>query len=154
MASVADLELADELRQLEEIATSRGWPFTRLGEDKFLLGLPAQDKSMFWQLCEHDRYPVMPPAWHWSNSDGTQLDQPKDTPLENGGFLHGSGVICAPWNRLAYNTVDPRGPHGSDWQIGDWRNNQYTLSCKTIPAMVLRIYYELQKKPFRGRKAA
>ncbi len=153
MASVADLELSDELRYLEENATAQGWPLTKRSPDTFLIGLPAQDGSMFWLLCEHDRYPGMPPAWHWSNNDASALDQLRDTPIENGGFLHGSGVICAPWNRLAYRSMDQRGLHG-DWQIGDWRNNSYTLNCKTIPAMALRIFYELQKKPFRGRKAA
>ncbi len=153
MTSVADLELAEDLRQLEDIAAAWGWLFTKRSQDSFLLGLPAQDDSMFYLLCNHDRYSVIPPAWHWSNSNASALDQPKDTPTENGSFLHGSGVICAPWNRLAYRSEDNRGPH-TDWQIGDWRNNSYTLGCKTIPAMALRIYYELQKKPFRGRKAA
>lgn len=96
-------------------------------------------------------YSAEPPAWHWYNADTKQIDQLRDTPKEV-GFFHGSGVICAPWNRLAYKSVDSRGPH-DDWQIGDWRSNPQTGGCKTLGAMAQRIALELKLR-MQGRKAA
>lgn len=150
MTTVAELSLEEELDPLGEVAAHMGWKLDRLDATSFTLGLPARDGSWFWLLCRCDRYPGFPPAWHWWNPETKQLDQPKDTPT-GGGFFHESGVICAPWNRLAYKSEDPRGPH-SDWTIGDWRANSYTRGCKTLAAMALRIAAELKAPAFRGRK--
>src|SRR5438552_13800562 len=98
--TVAELSLAEELPPLEAIATREGWPLTRLEGLHFVLGLPARDHTWFWLLCTCERYPAMPPAWHWYNAESQEIDQPRDTP-KGGGFFHGAGAICAPWNRLA-----------------------------------------------------
>lgn len=153
MTTVAELEITNDLQNLRDLAGARGWEIKPVDQDSFLLGLPARDKSTYWLKCHHDRFPATPPAWHWSNSDGTELDQFRDMPREYGGFFHSNGVICAPWNRLAYKNVFDRGPH-TDWTIGDWRSNSYTQECKSLTAMALRIYVELQKPAYAGRKAA
>lgn len=141
MATLAELTIAEELAALREIAAARGWTFTVLDPLRFHLGFPASDKSVFYLLVACDLYPVQPPAWHWCNADGMRTDQLYDRP-KGSGFLHQNGVICAPWNRLAYKSVDARGPHG-DWTIGDWQKNSYTSGCTTLPHMALRIYVEL-----------
>lgn len=150
MSSVADLIVAEELGPLEQIASLKGWQFKRLSSTSFELGLPAKDGTMFWLLCEYTGYTGMPPAWHWYNPASKAVDQPEDTPT-GGGYFHDQGVICAPWNRLAYKSEDERGPH-SDWTIGNWKSNSYTKGCKTLSAMALRIATELMGDNFKGRK--
>lgn len=150
MATLAELTVAEELAAVREIAAARGWPLTILDPLRFCLGLPASDGSMFYLLVVCDNYPVQPPAWHWCNADGTRTDQPSDRP-KGSGYLHPNGVICAPWNRLAYKSVDARGPHG-DWAIGDWQNNAHTHGCQTLAAMAVKIRVELNSPRYnRGR---
>ena len=150
MSTVAELTVADEISPLEEIAARRGWKVERQDGGKFVVGMQARDESWFWLLCSCDRYPAMPPAWHWYHPETGERDRPHNTP-EGGQFFHGHGVICAPWNRLAYKSEDPRGPHG-DWSIGNWKANPRTGECKTLAAMALRIFTELRRETFTGRK--
>lgn len=148
MPTVAELTMAEEMVSLREIAAIRGWVLTELGTLRFHLELPAKDKSLFYLLVDCDQYKVLPPAWHWCDASGENTDRPTDTP-KGSGFLHPSGVICAPWNRLAYKAVDPRGPH-NDWCIGDWLANSHTAGCTTLTHMALRIYVELNGPRFEG----
>jgi len=130
---------------LREIVAPRSWELT----PAFILGLPARDGSRFWLFVECDRFPAIPPAWHWFNPNTKALDQPPDTP-KGGQFFHGSGRICAPWNRLAYQSVDPKGPHG-DWNLANWMTNPHTGHCTTLSAMALRITSELSASTYEGR---
>ena len=150
MTTVAELSLDEDISPLEEIAARKGWKLERRDAVEFVLGLPAHDDSWFWLLCRCDRYPAIPPAWHWYDPEIQEVDRPEDTPT-GGGFFHGSGVICAPWNRLAYKSEDPRGPHG-DWTIGNWRGEPKTGACRTLAAMALRIGKELRSSTFGGRR--
>ena len=148
--TVAQLSVDEELEPLAQIAARRGWTVERQDATSFILNLPARDDSSFWLLCRCDGYPGLPPRWHWYNPETKAIDQPRDTPT-GGAFFHSSGVICAPWNRLAYKSEDARGPH-SDWTIGAWRTNEKTGGCKTLAAMALRVAVELKAISFGGRK--
>jgi hypothetical protein len=128
-----------------------GWSLEQIDDLTFVLGLPAKSGDSYHLRVKCDGYPAKPPAWHWFNPVNSTIDNQRDTP-RGGGFLHTNGVICAPWNRLAYATVDPRGPH-SDWDIGAWQKNPNTKACCTLSAMALRIAHELMKS-FEGRLAA
>src|ERR1035437_5451784 len=108
MPTVAELTVAEELTALREIAAHRGWPIKELDPLRFHLSLTASDQSQFYLLVDCDRYPVQPPAWPWCDADGTHTDRAADRP-HGSGFLHTNGVICAPWNRLAYQSIDSRG---------------------------------------------
>lgn len=110
MANAAELTIAEEMAALRENAELLGWTLEELDTTAFVLGFPASDGSTFWVKALCDGYPAQPPAWHWYNPETQALDHPRDTPRPI-GFFHGKGVICAPWNRLAYKTIDPRGPH-------------------------------------------
>lgn len=151
MPTVAELSVDAEFAALEENARLMGWKLARVTPTSFTLGLPGGDGSWFWLTCLCERYTAEPPAWHWYNPDTGKLDQRADTP-QPAGFFHSNGVICAPWNRLAYKSIDGRGPH-SDWQIGDWRSNPQAGACRTLSAMALRIAHELQVN-LKGRMAA
>jgi hypothetical protein len=151
MPTASELAVAAEFPALEENALLLGWKLDRLSSTSFTVTMTASDGSFFSVLCVCDRYSAEPPAWHWYNTDTKQIDQLRDTPKEI-GFFHPNGVICAPWNCLAYTSVDSRGPH-NDWQIGDWRSNPQTGGCNTLSAMAQRIALEL-KLHMQGRKAA
>ncbi len=151
MPTAAELTVSEELIALRENATLLGWSFADIEGTVFSVGFPARDGTTFWVKTFCDRYPDQPPAWHWYNPDSGLLDQRADIP-KGGGFFHSQEVICAPWNRLAYKSVDPRGPH-SDWIISDWRANPKTGACRTLSAMALRIAQELQSR-LEGRMAA
>jgi hypothetical protein len=151
MPTAAELCVEAEYSALEENARLMGWKLERTSPTSFILGLPASDGSWFWLNCIADKYSAEPPAWHWYNPQTKALDDLKDTPKE-AGFFHSNGVICAPWNRLAYKTVDSRGPH-DNWDIGNWRKTPENGACRTLSAMALRIARALQAN-LKGRKAA
>jgi len=131
---------------LADVAIARGWGLIVLNPTRFTLALPAKDRSRIHLLAECNVYPVLPPAWHFVNAGTGELDRPADIP-RGGSFFHSSGVICAPWNRLAYK---PRGPHG-DWQISDWRANAKVGGVRTLSSMALRMAVELQGH-YEGRQ--
>jgi hypothetical protein len=114
--------------------------------------VPAHDGSRLFLKAECDGLQQKPPAWHWYNPETSALDAPADTPKGSGGYFHSSGHICAPWNRLAYKSVDPAGPHG-DWELSNWMANPKTGACTTLSAMALRIAIELGSSRYTGRMA-
>jgi hypothetical protein len=150
VTTATELLVEEECEILQRNANLLGWTFTKIDGENFVLGMKARDDSDFFVWAQCDRYGAIPPAWHWYNPETKLRDQPKDTP-DGGGFFHGNNVICAPWNRLAYATVDARGPH-QEWQLATWRINPNTGGCKTLSAMALRIFCELQAASFKGRK--
>jgi hypothetical protein len=145
------LLVEEESDILTKNAVLLGWTFNFVDPENFVLGMPARDKSEFFLWCACDRYGAIPPAWHWYNPETKLRDQAQDTPC-GGNFFHGNGVICAPWNRIAYGAVDARGPHG-DWELANWRVNPNTGACKTLSAMALRIFCELMASTFSGRRS-
>jgi len=90
-------------------------------------------------------YRVMPPVWRFFDPrtarDIGPAAYPLAGPFPSGSVLHSSGVICAPWNRLAYK--DRGGPH-EDWNAANWQTTapQYT-TAKTIPEMLARLRAEV-----------
>ena len=147
MVTAAALAVAEELLPLGSVASSRGWGLILIESTTFILNLPAKDRSLVQLLVDCDAYPAAPPAWHFRNPETGELDQRRDIP-RGGTFFHSSGVICAPWNRLAYH---PHGPH-DNWAISDWRANPQAGGAKTLCAMALRLAVELQG-PYEGRLA-
>jgi hypothetical protein len=145
MATASDLVFEEQFGHLQENAGSREWPLVR----GFILGMEARDGSHYWLLVNCSDYPALPPEWHWYNPSTRALDQPADTP-KGSGFLHSSGRICAPWNRLAYKKIDPNGPH-DDWDLVNWVTNPNTGKCTTLSAMALRIHVEINSEHYQGR---
>ena len=152
MPTAAELLFAEQFDHLNQIAAGKGWELKRTDRPGFVLGLPARDGSRYFLKAECEGFLGVPPAWHWYNPETGTLDAPADTPRGSGGYFHGSGRICAPWNRLAYKSVDPAGPHG-DWELSNWTGNPQTGACTTLSAMVLRIAVELGSTRYTGRMA-
>lgn len=139
--SAIDLLLDHELDSVESIANARSWNYSRPTPRVMHLDLPAKGGERFYLHVDLDGYATAPPAWHWRDPATGCLDLAAHTPI-GGNFLHGNGVTCAPWNRLAYKDVDQRGPH-SDWTLATWKLNSLTGGTRTLAAMVLRIAHEL-----------
>lgn len=97
-------------------------------------------------------YDVLPPAWRFLDPRTDGVIGPAAYPRPVGdSILHGNGVICAPWNRLAYQVEG--GPHG-DWGLPTgWKTPRppYTHAV-TIPDMLDRIHREVTRS--QGRMAA
>jgi hypothetical protein len=145
MATAGQLVFEEQFGHLAENAGSRDWSLERA----FVLGLKARDGSRYWLLVDCSDFPALPAAWHWYNPIGRALDQPADTP-KGSGFVHSSGRLCAPCNRLAYKKVDPNGPH-DDWDLANWMTNPKTGKCTTLSAMALRIHVEMNSEHYQGR---
>lgn len=151
MPSLPELAFQEQLAKVEENASVKGWDIKVLDTTKFVATIKAGDESLFSVLVDCDQFPSFPPVFHWYNNETKQLDQPQDMPKGNNGFFYSNGVVCAPWNRLAYSSENAKGPH-HDWEIGNWQSNSKTGGCKTLSAMLIRIDYELKYK-FKGRIA-
>lgn len=148
MATAAELLFSEEFDQLAAVAEDQGWVAQKRGSASLLLGVPAKDGTWLWLLCEAQTYPTNPPKWMWCGEGGGEANLPRNAAV-GGAFFHPNGVICAPWNQLAYTNVDPRGPH-SDWILGDWKANPYTKQCTTLAAMASRIAVEARLR-YTGR---
>ncbi|MGH2692278.1 MAG: hypothetical protein ACRDHM_07210 [Actinomycetota bacterium] len=72
-------------------------------------------------LASFEDYRVMPPRWRF-------VDPRNDADIGVAGYprpvgpsiLHGNGVLCAHWNRLAYQ--EEGGPHGDWGGPPNWQN--------------------------------
>lgn len=148
MQTVTELVVGEEREALAQNALLLDWRIGSISLLTFSVGLTARDGSVFSVLCDCEGYKLSPPAWHWYDP-ATGGRDPALAP-RHFGFFHKNGVICAPWNRLAYKSVDSRGPH-EDWSLATWLTNEKTGECKTLSAMVLRIHRELSSGEFRGR---
>jgi hypothetical protein len=100
-------------------------------------------------LAHLDDYKALPPAWHVV-VPGTDRDAGKeDFPAPAGtSIFHGNMLVCAPWNRLAYKSVNPQGPH-DDWGGPEgWLSvtSQHT-TAHTLGDMLAAIDVFLQQSP-------
>lgn len=99
-------------------------------------------------------YRVIPPSWQFldprTGLDVGDAGTPLAGAFPGGSVLHSSGVICAPWNRLAY--ADQRAVH-SDWtEPSKWQSiAPGHTNASTLPEMLARIRAEVLISP--GRRA-
>jgi len=99
-----------------------------------------------------DDYRVIPPAWRFldprNSTDVAQAAFPAPGAFGPGSILHTNGVICAPWNRLAYATET--GLHNNWTDLTKWESLEpnYT-QARSIPDMLARIRAEVALSPRR-----
>src|SRR5262249_39031067 len=124
MPTAAELLFAEQFKDLREIAANKGWDLEQTDGPGFVLSLPARDGSRLAHKVNRDGYKGNPWAWHWYNREPGALDPPADT-RKGSGYFHSSGPICAPWNRLAYKSINAKGPH-DDWNLANWMTNPKT----------------------------
>lgn len=109
-----------------------------------------------------DGYRVQPPAWLYTDagytgvSDASLYPQLAQSPFGSPMVIKHRqqdvecGVICAPFNRLAYKTLG--GPHG-DWSMAAWASAGAAgqVRATSVPDMLARIHAEFLYS--RGRLA-
>lgn len=149
MKSVTELVFEEQFGHLKEVAKHRNWGLTQIDEGKFILVLQARDESLFGLHVNCENFPAQPPTWCWCNPKTHITGRPEDTP-RGSGYFHSSGRICAPWNKIAYQQIDPQGPH-SDWELANWRNNPRAVGHTKLLEMALRLSIELMSERYQGR---
>ena len=147
VSTVEDIVVERQLTAVQENAQIHGWSFEWVGPRCFRISLSARNSDIFQIEVECERFPVQPAAFHWRNRETGQLDKLSDAPAPY-NYFHGSGRICAPWNRLASMSG---GPH-TEWVQASWQQQKETKGTVTLAAMVLRIHFELRSEYYRGRK--
>jgi hypothetical protein len=100
-------------------------------------------------IGEFEEFRLLPPAWRFVDPrDGRDVG-PAAYPLVPGNTVfHSNGVICAPWNRLAYKAHG--GPHDA-WDMTNWEQIREGTVALHIPDMLARIAHETAIS--RGRRA-
>ncbi len=147
VATVEDLVVDEQVDHLAQNAAAHDWPFERVGPRCIRVTLSARNGDQYQLEVDFDRFPVLPPSFHWRNPTNGQLDQPADAPSPF-NFFHGSNRICAPWNRLA---SEAGGPH-TEWVPANWQEQAETRGTLTLAAMVSRIHHELRSERYQGRR--
>ena len=138
--------MESEIEEVTQFCSLLNCVFERVGERVFRVNLAARNGDRYQLEVECEGYPVEPAAFHWRNSQTGHLDAKADGPAPF-DFFHGTGKICAPWNRLASLAG---GPH-QEWQHVGWQRNPRTGGTTSLVAMILRIHTELKKSAYQGR---
>ena len=142
-----DLAIEQGIAEVAENAQLHSWAFDRVGPRCFRVALTAKTGDTFQLQVVCNGFPDIPPEFHWRNPDSGAVDDLADSPNPF-NYFHGSGRICAPWNRLASTEG---GPH-QEWQWASWRQQPETMGTVSLAAMVLRIHHELCSDRYRGRR--
>ena len=149
MSTISHLTVEEELAFLREVAESRGWVLQQQDPLHFSLRLPASEvrtitfRSIATIIRSSRRRGTgaMPTA-----AGATTVPTRPQAPafsIRTASFAL-RGIVSRT------RQVDARGPH-PEWVMGDWRNNPHTKGCKTLCAMALRIFVELNGPHYKKR---
>lgn len=143
--------LEEQLPAVEAWAARHAWA-AHLPTDGFQLRFGAYHPlgTLLEVTAEVVGFPGEPPAWRFVNP-GTDEEAVKfpaagQLPGTGGSIFHGNHVICAPWNRCAYQSHDPKGPH-NDWSITGWQEVSGYTRALTIADMLDQIRIHLRQSP-------
>lgn len=97
-----------------------------------------------------ERYRLLPPIWKFVHpTTGADIGLAAYPRPVDASVLHGQGLICAHWSRLAYS--EHGGPHGNWGGPSSWQRPVEGTVALTIPDMVDRLVREVNWS--RGRMA-
>lgn len=147
MTAVRDGIVAKQVQDVIANSHLYGWEFESVGDHQFRIALATQNGDAYQIEVNYEGFPGLPPAFHWRDMRTGELDQLISSPNPY-NYFHGSGKICAPWNRLASGEG---GPH-QEWELAAWQSNPYTKGTTTLSAMILRIHIELKSDNYQGRQ--
>lgn len=155
MAVPTDVTIAvveDELGAADAYARRHGWALTWLKDQLVLLAdarHPADQTVIRWRAQLND-YREVPPIWTCFQMGESGIYQPRfpkagPLPGGTGSIFHTSGVICAPFNRLAFK--DHSGPH-DDWGgPPNWLKARATIKATVLAEMLALIVAHLRYSP-------
>jgi len=112
--------LEQELRGVRELGRTHRWGvIPDFGHLLLTVTMYSFTGDLFIIEARCDNYKEVPPFFEFidplTGERGTKAAYPKG----HDSFFHEAPCLCAPFNRKAYKTIDPLGPH-ADWTIGDW----------------------------------
>lgn len=115
----------EELGRVEAVAKTFGWDIAPDPSGLlFTATLTAHTSDRFVLEVECHDYREVPPLFEFVDPETGERGVPRAYPKSNDSLFHSSGpCICAPFNRKAYKSVFPSGPHG-DWDLGNWTNSR------------------------------
>jgi hypothetical protein len=142
----------DELPAAQAYAQRHGWGLTWLRDQLVLLadGRHPADKTALRLHAALEDYRAFPPAWSCFQQDGNGAFQrrfPKGGALPQGAgsLFHPGGVLCAPFNRLAYK--EHSGPH-ADWGgLANWLKVRGHVRATVLAEMLAQIILHLNYSP-------
>ena len=139
----------EELKEAEAWGGARGWsldwkPEALILNVKMKSAVDGEEYLFEFSLRDYRQYPPsITPIHPMSGERGTR----RAFPSGGRGYFHPNPVICAPWNRLAYQ--EHGGPHG-DWSMAGWASNRPNHSRL---GSILALLQELIDEPvnYQGR---
>lgn len=140
---------------LRSVAQRRGWAVSLDLEGLALsatIDHPVAGVGLLRLDADLDGYRAIPPAWRFVDPDTGEVSQrafpkPGSGPQGSGSIFHPHPVICAPFNRLAYQ--DHGGPH-PDWSgPANWVNVTGHVFAHTLGEMLSVIDLHLRFSPGR-----
>jgi len=142
--------VVDELHGLKNYVTRHGWQM-HWDVDALILTFTGQhpnDGTKMLIIADINGYRALPPAWFFKDPfDGAQHKTffPKPGTTRGGsGSIFGNNIICAPFNRLAYQKYG--GPHG-DWGPECWLNVKGHIRETNLAGMFASIIGHLKASP-------
>lgn len=147
--------LGGEAGAIEAWAARHGWS---VEIDHVRLALVATvrhpaDASLLLIAADLQGYRAIPPAWRFldprtGQAGPTAFPAAGPLPGGKGSIFHPNAVLCAPWNRLAYQTEG--GPHGDWGEFTNWLNVAGDVTrAGTIAEMLSAISVHLGHSPGR-----
>lgn len=156
-AEITRQHLRDELALVKELATTHKWGMIPDYEHlTVLVTMYAHTGDLFIVEIRCDDYKEVPPFFEFIDPDTGQRGTRHAYPKTTDSFFHDSGpCICAPFNRKAYKSVVPTGPHG-DWNFGVWQtstaNNFPWANYSKLGDMLGLIYTRVSRPDlYKGR---
>jgi hypothetical protein len=139
-ATVARASVESELDAARQWATRHDW-LLNWNPDALQLRLATYHRPVrriVELTASVDGYRAIPPAWTFVKPGNDDID-PATFPAPGqipgiGSIFHGNVVICAPWNRLAYQ--EHHGPHDNWSGPAAWLQVQEGTIAHTIPDML------------------
>lgn len=117
--AVSRAHVERELATIEPWVARHGWSV--IWDDNHLLLLvrmwSAVDCERYIFEFTVDDYRELPPSIELVHPETGEAETRRSYPAGGRSYFHGKPVICAPWNRKAYQAYG--GPH-SDWAMVDW----------------------------------
>lgn len=146
-----------ELEQARALAETYAWAIAVDGSGVVVTAnLRAYTGELFVVELECTNYREQPPLVEFLEPDTGARGTRRAYPRSTDSLFHESGpCVCAPFNRKAYKTLYPTGPHG-DWPLGDWaacRANNYDWARVATLGGILGVLQARLDRPdtFRGR---
>jgi hypothetical protein len=141
-----------ELPSLRLYGERKGWK-VQWDPDRLVIladGTHPADKSAARLHADVTGYKAQPPAWRFIAADKdtpevVRVAKPGPLDCGIGTMFHTNGVICAPFNRLAFR--DHGGPH-NDWaDLTAWQSIRGWVTARRLGEMLAQIALHLKYSP-------